>query len=84
MAREGGDMDERNEDAGRFTQEELEAIWLQYQRDGAAACPYDGAELVLEVADDAPRPEVRVHCPSGGRRGAFAPPDSEDVQAWAE
>lgn len=71
-------------DEGRFTEDELEAIWMEFQRDGHATCPYDGAELALELNEDAPRPTLTVRCPAGGRSGTFSPPDTEDVQAWAE
>lgn len=71
-------------DEGRFTEDELEAIWMEFQRDGHAVCPYDGAELALELREDAPRPMLTVRCPVGGRSGTFSPPDTEDVQAWAE
>ncbi|HEX7021940.1 MAG TPA: hypothetical protein VF171_03715 [Trueperaceae bacterium] len=61
---------------GDYSQDEMDHIWVEYQRQGRAECPYDGAELEFQAMGDADGdefPEISVHCPSCGRTATGQP-----------
>lgn len=66
--------------ANDYTADQLDAIWVAYQTQGAALCPYCESMLELELAqhpvetgsgDDAPI--VNVTCTGCGRKGTNDP-----------
>lgn len=67
----------------------LQAIWLEFQRERTASCPVTDTEFDLALAHDPAEgggrvAEVLVSCERCGRQTAFAPPDAREVFGWAE
>lgn len=67
----------------------LQAVWLEFQREMAAACPVTGTAFDLALGDhpaedDSSVAEVLVACERCGRRVSFAPPDAREIFGWAE
>ncbi len=61
-----------------FTTDEMYAVWVTYNTQGAAFCPVCGKALDIEaerpvnVAEDGTALNMRVRCPSCGRTGEHA------------
>ena len=67
----------------------LQAAWLEFQRERQASCPVTGTPLDLALAHDPAEgegneAEVRFSCGLCGRQVAFRPPDGREVFGWAE
>lgn len=61
-----------------YTADQLDAIWVAYQTQGGALCPYCEAVLELELASDpvatgGDAPIISVTCTGCGRRGSNDP-----------
>jgi hypothetical protein len=75
-----------------YSLEQLEAIWLEFQRHGQAHCPLEGGELEITLkehpietkdSDDSHQPtEVYVQS-KAGKRAIYRPQDNT-VNAWVE
>ena len=70
-----------------YTPDELDAIWVSYQTENAASCPYCGSTLDLELTQDSleagdgsTHPIVTVSCPGCKRQGANHPGDRNDSE----
>lgn len=69
--------------------ERLQAVWLEFQRERAVACPVTGNPFDLALSHDPVDDgggvaEVLVACDLCGRRISFTPPDAREVFGWAE
>lgn len=67
----------------------LEAVWLEFQREMSASCPVTGTPFDIALgehpADDDTRvAEVVLSCGRCGRQVAFTPPDAKEIFGWAE
>ena len=68
----------------------LQAIWLTFQRERSAACPVTDTPFELALAHDPAdddgggSAEVLLGCERCGRSLAFAPPDAKEIFGWAE
>lgn len=61
-----------------YSADQLDAIWVAYQTQGGALCPYCEGVLTLEltsdpVADGEEAPIITVTCSSCGRHGTNDP-----------
>jgi len=69
-----------------YSLEQLEAIWLDYQKIGQATCPIDGVRLEIELVnhpvDGDDVAEVYVKSPRG--KSAIYRPSDSTVRAWVE
>jgi hypothetical protein len=70
-----------------YSLEQLEAIWLDYQRVGQATCPIDGVRLEIELVNHPVEggsdiAEVYVKSPRG--KSAIYRPGDSTVRAWIE
>jgi Zn ribbon nucleic-acid-binding protein len=65
-----------------YTADELDAIWVEYQTQNVALCPYCNSTLELELAQDseAGEPVISVSCPGCGRNAKNAPKDRNDSE----
>lgn len=68
-----------------FNDENLQALWTEFQRSEQATCPETGAEIRLELTNDASsgEPSVNVICEKCGRKTEFKPGPLEGFD-WAE
>lgn len=69
-----------------YTPDELDAIWVSYQTENGAACPYcesmlefDLTQDALETGGDSP-PIVTIQCPGCGRQGLNNPGERNDSE----
>lgn len=70
-----------------YSLEQLEAIWLEYQKAGQATCPIDGVRLEIELVNhpvegSSDVAEVYVKSPRG--KSAIYRPSDSTVRAWIE
>lgn len=76
----------QNDNQADYNLEQLEAIWLEYQRNGQATCPLDGVRLEIELVnhpvDGHDVAEVYVKSPRG--KSAIYRPSDSTVRAWIE
>lgn len=75
-----------NDSQADYTLEQLEAIWLEYQKIGQTTCPIDGVRLEIELVnhpvDGDDVTEVYVKSPRG--KSAIYRPSDSTVRAWIE
>ena len=69
--------------------ENLQAAWLEFQRERQASCPVTDTPFDLALAHDPAEgegneAEVLLSCGRCGRQVAFKPPDAREVFGWAE
>ena len=67
----------------------LQAVWLTFQRERSAACPVTETAFELALAHDPAEDgggsaEVLLACETCGRSLAFSPPDAKEIFGWAE
>jgi hypothetical protein len=65
-----------------YTADELDAIWVGYQTQNVALCPYCSSSLELELDQDpeAREPIISVSCPGCGRNAKNALKDRNDAE----
>lgn len=60
-----------------YTADQLDALWVSYQTQGGALCPYCEHPLTLTLAEDSAatgtEPVITVDCPGCGRHGTNDP-----------
>ena len=68
-----------------FGAEELQALWLEFQKEGGATCPETGAPIELHLDDESGNgePSVSASCERCGRTKDFKPGPLEGF-GWAE
>lgn len=70
-----------------FTDDNLLAVWLEFQKEESATCPVTGAKIDLSLENDpaqgAGEPVVEVKCSKCGREADFEPGPHEGF-GWAE
>ncbi len=70
-----------------FTDDNLLALWLEFQKDQQASCPVTGAKITINLENDpaegAGEPVVQVKCTRCGREADFKPGPHEGF-GWAE
>lgn len=78
-----------NDQAARYSSDEMQAIWTTFQQNGEARCPAcDGSVEVALSGDPAEagvdEAVVRASCRSCGRTGEDRPGSHGDFQAWLD
>ena len=70
-----------------FTDDNLLALWLEFQKEQAATCPVTDAKIDLSLENDPAEgggePVVQVKCTKCGREAQFKPGPHEGF-GWAE
>ena len=70
-----------------FTDDNLLALWLEFQKEQAATCPVTDAKIDLSLENDPAEgggePVVQVKCTQCGREAQFKPGPHEGF-GWAE
>lgn len=70
-----------------FTDDNLLALWLEFQKEQAATCPVTNAKIDLSLENDPAKgegePVVQVKCSKCGREADFKPGPHEGF-GWAE
>ena len=70
-----------------FSEENLQALWLEFQKEQVATCPVTDAKIDLELKNDPAEgegePVVNVTCEKCGRSTEFKPGPLEGF-GWAE
>ena len=70
-----------------FTDDNLLALWLEFQKEQAATCPVTDAKIDLNLENDPAEgggePVVQVKCTKCGREADFKPGPHEGF-GWAE
>lgn len=69
----------------KFDNENLQALWTEFQRKQKATCPETGAAVSLDLVEGGTggEPTVKVTCEKCGRNTEFKPGPLEGF-AWAE
>ena len=65
-----------------FGDEQLQALWLEFQQNGAATCPETGAAIHAELleAGAVTEPQLRLRCERCTREAEFQPSTLTGVQ----
>ena len=68
-----------------YTADEMDAIWVAYQTQDEATCPYCGSVLELKLERDPAEsgggdPLISVDCPGCGRHGTNDPAERNDSE----
>ena len=70
-----------------FSDDNLLALWLEFQKEQVASCPVTGAKIDMSLENDPAEgegePVVRVECSKCGRTADFKPGPHEGF-GWAE
>jgi len=68
-----------------FSDENLQALWTEFQRSQQATCPETGADISLELESEPSNgePTVQISCEKCGRKTEFKPGPLEGFE-WAE